>query len=123
MKFLDDYSEHSYAAFRIVTAFLFLCHGTQKLFGFPIEFPYPLNPMSTAAGVIELVAGVLIMIGFFSRIAAFIASGTMAVGYWMVHGLNHAFPIANGGEITAFYCFAFLYIATKGPGIWSLNNK
>jgi putative oxidoreductase len=123
MNFLDKYKEQTYAAFRIVTAFLFLCHGTQKLLGFPIEFPYPLNAMSTAAGVIELVAGGLIIVGFYSRFAAFIASGTMAVGYWMVHGLNHAFPIANGGGITAVYSFAFLYIAARGPGIWSINQK
>lgn len=123
MTFLQKYSEYSYAVFRIVTAFLFLCHGTQKLFGFPAEFPYPLNAMTTSAAVIELVAGVLIMVGFYSRYAAFIASGTMAVGYWMVHGLNHPFPLVNGGEITAFYSFAFLYMATKGPGIWALNDK
>lgn len=123
MTFLDKYREHCYAAFRIVTAYLFLFHGTQKLFNFPVEFPYPLNTMSTSAAVIELVAGVLIMVGFYSRYAAFVASGTMAVAYWMVHGLNSPFPIANGGEISAFYCFAFLYIAAKGPGIWSINNK
>lgn len=123
MTFLQKYSEYSYAVFRIVTAFLFLCHGTQKLFGFPAAFPYPLNAMTTSAAVIELVAGVLIMVGFYSRYAAFIASGTMAVGYWMVHGLNHPFPLVNGGEITAFYCFAFLYMATKGPGIWAINDK
>lgn len=123
MKFLDKYSEQSYAAFRIVIGFMFLCHGSQKLLGFPIAFPYPLNAMSTTAGIIELVAGALIVVGFYSRYAAFIASGTMAVAYWMVHGLNNPFPIANGGEISAFYCFAFLYIATKGPGIWSLNRK
>ena len=123
MKFLDNYSGYSYAAFRIVIGFMFLCHGAQKLFGFPIEFPYPLTAMSTGAGVIELVAGALIIVGFYSRYAAFIASGTMAVAYWMVHGLNHPFPIANGGEISAFYCFAFLYIAAKGPGIWSINKK
>ena len=123
MNFLNKYTEQSYAAFRIVTGFLFLCHGTQKLFGLPIEFPYSLNVMSTSAGVIELVGGVMIIIGFYSRYAAFIASGTMAVAYWMVHGLTHPFPIANGGEISAFYCFAFLYIAAKGPGIWSFNNK
>lgn len=123
MNFLDKYAEQAYSAFRIVTAFLFLCHGTQKLLSFPIAFPYPLNGMSTAAGVIELIAGALIIVGFYSRYAAFIASGTMAVGYWMVHGLNHAFPIANGGEITAFYSFAFLYIAAKGPGVWAVNQK
>lgn len=123
MGFLDRFSDYSYAAFRIVTAFLFLCHGTQKLFGFPIAFPYPLSTMTTAAGVIEVVAGAMIILGFYSRFAAFIASGTMAVGYWMMHGLNNPFPIANGGEITAFYCFAFLYIASKGPGILAINKK
>ncbi len=123
MNFLQRYTEHTYSAFRIVVGFLFLCHGTQKLFGFPLEFPYPLNAMSTSAAVIELLAGTLIMVGFYSRYAAFLASGTMAVAYWMVHGLNNPFPIANGGEISAFYCFAFLYIAAKGPGIWSLNDR
>ena len=123
MNFLNKYSEQSYAAFRIVIGFLFLCHGTQKLFGWPIEFPYPLNTLSTTAGVIELVAGALIIIGFYSRFAAFISSGTMAVAYWLVHGLNSPFPIGNGGELSALYCFAFLYIAARGPGIWSLNDK
>jgi putative oxidoreductase len=123
MKFLDNYSDYSYAVFRIMIGFMFLCHGTQKLFGLPIAFPYPLNAMSTSAGIIELAAGALIIVGFYSRYAAFIASGTMAVAYWMVHGLNDPFPIANGGEISAFYCFSFFYIATKGPGIWSLNKK
>ena len=110
MKFLDNYSGYSYAAFRIVIGFMFLCHGAQKLFGFPIEFPYPLTAMSTGAGVIELVAGALIIVGFYSRYAAFIASGTAAVADGRVQGLNHPVPIANGGEISAFYCFAFLYI-------------
>lgn len=123
MKFLDNYTEHTYAAFRIVAGFLFLCHGTQKLFGFPIAFPYSLNTMSTSAAIIELVAGTLIIVGFYSRYAAFLASGTMAVAYWLVHGLNNPFPIANGGEISMFYCFAFLYIAAKGPGKWSINSK
>ena len=123
MKFLTGYSDYTYAAFRIVTGFLFLCHGTQKLFGFPIAFPYSLNAMTTAAGIIEIIAGTLIVVGFYSRYAAFISSGTMAVGYWTVHGLHHPFPIANGGEITAFYCFAFLYIASKGPGILAINKK
>ena len=123
MNFLDKYVDYSYAAFRIVVGFLFLCHGTQKLFGFPIEFPYPLNALSTSAAVIEVVAGTLVLLGFYSRFAAFIASGTMAVAYWLAHGLNHPFPIANQGEISAFYSFAFLYIATRGPGIWSINSK
>ncbi len=123
MKFLDKYNDQSYAAFRIVTGFLFLCHGTQKLFDFPVAFHLDLNPISAAAGVIELLAGTMIIVGFYSRYAAFISSGTMAVAYWVVHGLEHPFPIANRGEIAAFYCFAFLYIAANGPGIWSINKK
>ncbi|MCP5161218.1 MAG: DoxX family protein [Hahellaceae bacterium] len=123
MRFLDNLNKPTYAAFRMVLGFLFLCHGTQKLFGFPIDFPYPLNPMSTTAAFIELVCGTLVMIGFYSRYAAFVASGTMAVGYWMVHGMNNLFPIANGGELAAIYCFGFLFIAANGPGIWSANKK
>jgi putative oxidoreductase len=123
MTFLDKYTEFFYAAFRIVTGFLFLCHGSEKLFNFPGEFPYTLNTMSTSAGVIELVAGTLIIVGFYSRYAAFIASGTMAVAYWMVHGLNSPFPIANGGELSALFCFAFLYIAAHKPGMFSINQK
>jgi putative oxidoreductase len=65
----------------------------------------------------------MIIVGFYSRYAAFIASGTMAVAYWMVHGLNSPFPINNGGELSALYCFAFLYIAAKGPGMLSINQK
>lgn len=123
MNFLNPLKEHAFAAFRIVIGFLFLFHGTQKLLGFPIAFPYPLNPMITAAGVIELVGGALVMLGFYSRPAAFLCSGTMAVAYWMAHGFNHVFPIANGGELAVFYCFGFLLIATHGPGIWSINKR
>ena len=123
MTFLNKYSDISYVAFRVVAGFLFLCHGTQKLASYPTEFPYPLSAMSTCAGIIEVLGGLLIMLGFYSRIAAFIASGTMAVAYWMVHGPNHPFPIANGGELSALYCFCFLYIATKGPGKFSLNTR
>lgn len=123
MDFLNKYTDQSYAIFRIVLGFLFLCHGTQKLFGWPIAFPYDSSPLMMAAGVIEALGGAMIIAGFFSRIAAFICSGTMAVAYWMVHGLNDVFPIANGGELAVVYCFAFLFIAAKGPGIWSVNNK
>ncbi len=122
MNFLNKYKEQTYAMFRIVIGFLFLFHGSQKIFGFPIDFPYPLNPMITTAGVIELVGGALIMVGFYSRIAAFLCSGTMAVAYWVAHGFNHVFPIANGGELAALYCFGFLLIAANGPSIWSINK-
>ena len=96
MKFLDNLldgrEDQAYALLRIVTGFLFIWHGTQKLFNFPADFPYPLNPLMYAAGTIEMVGGALVMIGLFTRPAAFICSGTMAVAYWMVHGMNNFFP-------------------------------
>jgi len=122
MKFLDGFGEQAYALLRIVAGLLFLAHGVQKFFNFPVDFPMPLNPMLPAAGVIELVAGGLIVIGLFTRPAAFIASGMAAVGYWMVHGSKSFFPIVNGGEAIALYCFIFLFIATRGAGIWSVDG-
>ncbi|MGB0669417.1 MAG: DoxX family protein [Porticoccaceae bacterium] len=126
MKFLDNLlegrEEQAYALLRIVTGFLFIWHGTQKLFNFPKDFPYPLNPLMYSAGTIELVGGLLIMIGLFTRPAAFICSGTMAVAYWMAHGMNSFFPLVNGGVAATLYCFAFLYIAVRGAGIWSLDK-
>ena len=123
MKILDKFQEQAYALLRIISGFLFLCHGTQKLFGFPVEFPYgPLNLMTSTAAVIELVGGVFILIGLFTRPAAFICSGMSAAAYWMAHGTQSFFPIANGGEIVALYCFIFLFIATRGAGIWSVDS-
>ncbi|KTE28307.1 LuxR family transcriptional regulator [Sphingopyxis sp. H071] len=121
MKFLDDHGDRAYALLRIVSGLLFLAHGVQKFFNFPTAFPYPLNPMLQAAGTIEIVAGALIIIGFATRPAAFIASGMSAVGYWVAHGSQGPYPIANGGETIILYCFIFLYIATRGAGIWSVD--
>jgi putative oxidoreductase len=111
------------AILRIVTALLFLQHGLSKFFGFPVPFPMPgpLPPLLMAAGVIELVAGVLITIGLFTRLAAFIASGEMAVAYWMQHFPQSFWPLANKGESAILFCFVFLYIAAAGPGAWSLD--
>lgn len=121
MKFLDDHGDRAYALLRIVSGLLFLAHGVQKFFNFPTAFPYPLNPMLQAAGTIEIVAGALIIIGLATRPAAFIASGMSAVGYWVAHGSQGPYPIANGGETIILYCFIFLYIATRGAGIWSVG--
>jgi len=123
MTFLDNYKEQTYAILRIVSGLLFLQHGAQKLLSFPVEFPYPLNMMTTAAGSIELVGGTLIILGLFTRPAAFISSGFAGVGYWMAHGFEGPYPISNGGEIIALYCFIFLFIATNGSGIWSVDAK
>jgi putative oxidoreductase len=122
MGFLGKYSEQAYALLRIVGGLLFLGHGAQKLLSFPVAFPMAMNPMSTAAGAIELVGGALIAIGLFVRPAAFIASGMCAVGYWLVHAANGIYPIVNGGELIALYCFLFLFIATRGAGIWSVDG-
>jgi putative oxidoreductase len=122
MKFLDNFQEQIYALFRIVTGFLFLWHGIQKFFNFPFEYPYPLDAITRAAGVIELVAGVLVMVGLFTRPAALISSGTMAVAYWMAHGSQGLFPIANYGELAIMFCFGFLLIASRGAGIWGFDK-
>lgn len=122
MKFLGGFGEQAYALLRIVAGLLFLAHGVQKFFNFPVAFPMPLNPLLHAAGIIELVAGGLIVIGLFTRPAAFVASGMAAVGYWMMHGSKGLYPIVNGGETIALYCFIFLFIATRGAGIWSVDG-
>lgn len=121
--FLKSYEPQTYAAMRIVTGLLFLWHGTQKLFGFPA----PAHPDAPAfvlyvAGPIELIGGVLVMIGLFTRQAAFLCSGLMAAAYWMAHGTQALFPLVNGGEMAALYCFVFLYIAARGAGIWSVDG-
>ncbi|MEM6476386.1 MAG: DoxX family protein [Pseudomonadota bacterium] len=128
MKFLDGLTEPSYALMRFFAGLFFVQHGTQKLLNFPAEFPYELNAMSTAAGWIELVLGLAIAFGLFTRISAFLSSGMSAVGYWMVHGgfgvANDGdfFPINNGGELIALYCFTFLFIACRGAGSYSLDG-
>jgi len=108
---------------RIVTGFLFACHGAQKVFGVLGGDKVPPGPtLMFLAGVIELVAGVLIMVGLFTGIAAFLASGEMAVAYFKVHQPGGALPIQNGGEAAALFAFVFLYIAARGSGIWSLDG-
>jgi putative oxidoreductase len=122
-RFLGRYSSYIYAILRIVVGFYLLLHGTQKLFGAPAPAQaVPPSTLMTVAGVIELVCGVLILIGLLTSIAAFIASGFMAVAYFMVHQPMGALPIQNGGELAAVYSFVFLYIAARGSGIWSVDS-
>ena len=111
------------AVLRIVTGLLFLEHALSKFFAFPVAFPvHPLPPMLIAAGAIEFVAGILITIGLFTRLAAFIASGEMAVAYFIGHATKGFWPIANMGEGAILFCFIFLYLAAAGPGAWSIDN-
>ncbi len=110
------------AILRIVTGLLFLEHGLSKLFAFPVPFPvHPLPTLLLAAAAIECVAGFLVTIGLFTRLAAFLASGEMAVAYWMQHFPKSPWPIANMGEGAILFCFVFIYLAAAGPGAWSID--
>ena len=120
---MERYSEQSYALLRIVSGFLFLWHGTQKLFGFPIAPGGKVAPLLIyVAAPIELVGGALIAIGLFTRWSAFICSGQMAVAYWSFHALRGLTPLENRGELAILYCFVFLFIAARGAGIWSIDQ-
>jgi len=108
---------------RITTALLILEHGTTKLLGFPQSEMSGLSVTSLfgAAGVFELIGGALLVIGLFSRAAAFILSGMCAAAYWIAHAPNGFFPMLNNGELAALYSFVFLYLAFAGPGPWSID--
>lgn len=121
---LSAYAPQALAVLRIVAGFIFLLHGTQKLFGFPAaEWQPELFSLFGAAAIIEIVAGLMMIVGFFTRPAAFIASGTMAVAYWMVHAPGNLFPTNNGGDAAILFCFVFLFLVFSGPGAWSLNKQ
>ncbi|MFD0391019.1 DoxX family protein (plasmid) [Tistrella bauzanensis] len=120
-KLLQPYSPHAFALLRIVTGFLFLWHGSQKLFDLPpAGYDVPVWIMSIA-GPIELVGGALVMIGLFTRPAAFLCSGMAAAAYWVGHANGGLLPIVNKGELAALYAFVFLFISTYGAGIWSVD--
>jgi putative oxidoreductase len=118
-------SAYMLSVLRIVAGLIFLEHGTQKFLSFPAG-PYAGSGLALAnlgayAGLVELVCGLLIAVGLFTRPAAFLASGTMAVAYFYAHAPQGFFPIANGGDAAILYCFVFLYLVFAGPGPWSLD--
>jgi putative oxidoreductase len=120
---MRPFEPHTYALLRIVAGFLLLWHGSQKMLGFP---PSPQEMpafIQWIAGPIELVGGVLVMLGLVTRWAAFLCSGLMAAAYWMAHGLRTPLPIQNQGELAVIYCFVFLYISARGAGIWALDRS
>jgi putative oxidoreductase len=123
------FSEEAYGAMRIMAGFLFFCHGAQKILGFwpdPAMF-HPIGSQIWFGGILELVLGLLILAGFFTPFAAFLASGEMAVAYFQFHCPylfdGSFFPIANHGELAVLYCFLFLFVAAKGGGKWSVDNS
>ncbi len=128
---LKNRQPQTYAAMRIVAGFLFLWHGAQKLLGFPLEAPEVPAATLYIAGPIELIGGALIVLGLYTRYAAFLASGLMAAAYFIGHMfrapedadiLHYVFPLVNRGELAALFCFVFLYIAAKGNGTCSLGG-
>lgn len=123
MVFLDRYTGVLLSVLRIMAGALILQHGTAKLLNFPVG---PMNnaslqTMGGAAGIFELVCGILVLVGFFTRPAAFLLSGMTAVAYFLVHAPKDFFPLLNGGELAALYCFVFLYLAAAGGGPWSVD--
>lgn len=122
-RFIGRFAPHAFALLRIVSGLLFATHGTQKIFGWPGDKP-PIKgmPLMLAAGWIEIVTGVLIAIGLLAGWAAFLAAGEMAVAYFMKHAPNDFWPLLNQGEVAVLFCFLFLFIATHGAGIWSIDG-
>jgi putative oxidoreductase len=106
---------------RIVVAMLFLEHGLQKYFGFPSAGP-PMTPLLYVQGVIEVVGGILLLVGAYTRVVAFTLAGNMAVAYFMAHFPRSFFPATNGGDAAVLFCFVFLYIAFAGSGPWSVDS-
>jgi putative oxidoreductase len=125
MGFLVPWTPQLLSVFRIVVGLLYLPHGTAKLLGFPHVPAFDgiqILSILGIAGILELFGGLLLILGLFTRITAFILSGQMAVAYFMFHAPQGFFPILNQGEGAIFYCFAFLYLAAAGPGPWSLDR-
>ncbi len=120
-RFLGRFDGVAYAAMRLVVAFLFVSHGLQKTAGALGGHSAPITSLLGVAGWIETILGPLIGVGLFTSWAAFIACGELAVAYFRVHYPRGGWPVQNGGEITVALCFAFLYIATRGGGRWSLD--
>jgi putative oxidoreductase len=121
-QWLARWSDSCYAALRIVAALLYVSHGTQKLFGFPSGHAVVGNRLMEAAGIIELVAGSLVLLGLYTGYAAFLASGEMAAAYFIGHSRNALWPILNRGELAVLFCFVFLFIASRGAGPLSLDR-
>lgn len=124
MSFLKPYTSQLLSVLRIMSGLLLLQHGTTKYLSFPETKMSGASPMTMggAAGLIELVGGILIVIGLFTRMTAFIVSGMLAIAYFYAHAPQGFFPIINGGELAALYCFVFLYLAAAGGGAWSVDK-
>ena len=123
-QFTSAFRPHLLSVLRIVTGFLFIQHGGQKLLGYPVPMrsDFDLFTLSGIAGSLELIGGALIIIGLFTRPTAFLLSGLMAFAYFIAHAPQGFWPIVNKGELAALYCFVFLYLSVAGGGSWSLDQ-
>jgi putative oxidoreductase len=121
-RWLGRHAERIYTLLRIVAGILFACHGAQKLFGALGGTAATSNPLMLVGGIIEFGGGLLMAVGFLTSWAAFLASGMMAVAYFMVHAKGGFWPIINKGELAVVYCFLFLYIAARGAGPYSVDG-
>jgi putative oxidoreductase len=126
-RILGPYSPYLYAVLRIVVGFLFACHGAQKLFGVLGGLggsgeAAPLFSLMGVAGLIEFFGGLCIIVGWLTGYVAFIASGEMAAAYFMAHYPRGFWPVLNDGEPAVLFCFIFLYMASKGAGVWSIDR-
>jgi len=123
-RFLSAWRPRVLSILRIVTAFLFMQHGGQKILGFPApqRYEYDLFSLSGVAGALELFGGLLVLIGLFTRPTAFVLSGLMAFAYFIAHAPQGFWPILNGGELAAMFSFVFLYLSVAGGGEWSLDH-
>lgn len=124
MRLGPQWTDRALGALRIVTALLFLEHGTAKLLGFPATEmgQPPVWSLLWVAGMFELVGGLLLLIGLLTRPVAFLLAGEMAVAYWMVHAPQSPFPLVNGGDAAILFCFVFLLFVVTGPGKWSVDE-
>ena len=127
MKQLEQYANQAYALLRIMTGFMFAFHGAQKILGVLSEFQPPVGSQVWFGGLLELIGGLLVMVGFQTRWAAFLCSGEMAVAYFQFHWKfqlgKEFFPAINKGELAVLYCFVFLLIACRGGVLWCLDKK
>jgi len=121
---LDTWRSRLLSIMRIVTGFLLMQHGGQKIFGYPApqRSEFDLFSLTGVAGSLELIGGFLIVIGLFTRPTSFLLSGLMAFAYFIAHAPKGFWPILNGGELAALYCFVFLYLAAAGAGVWSVEH-
>ena len=118
---LDKGRPYILSIMRIVIALLFIEHGMQKYFGFPSAGP-PMTTLLYVQGVIEIVGGIFLLIGAYTRVVAFILAGDMALAYFMAHFPRSFFPAVNGGDAAVLFCFIFFYIFFAGGGPWSLDR-